>query len=937
MQINSVGNVHFATPKQNFKGSSAVSSPIQSTPSAQSVPLETSKSYASPQITQGYKELETFDVPYVGKGKLYELANGHKVVLIPKVAPTLIYTSVGVGNYNEPAATKETSHLLEHLLGNYCFKPKDKEAEAILNKTGAETNAQTSDTATSYYIKAPINDEDDFEKLIRVQSETLKNTKFTPEEVENEKDIIIQELSAKGGFTSDLLLANRLGLKDSFNLKESDPMLVPYSVSTVKNIKKEDLINYYNTFYQPKNMITTIIGSVDDNSIKTIAKYLGKTQTPPLILNQTEYPELSIDNPIQKTIRRDVRSLDKNGELAHIMLSFVGPNNNDEKDMLVSYALREAFRAKIDENDKYLDCIISSDTLSLKKGVPDLIRIFALESNSDVEDTLKTIYSIVYDLAQKPISNKELQVVKNQMRDRASSASENSFLTAVMKSEEVGLSKKFSAKTEEKFIDSLTAQDIQYIAKKYLDLNKASLVVVHPQEKPKVSPFDKVKSANRPSFTGNVDQLSTKDIHEYLLPNNLRVVIDSRPGVTRSTVNFDLHSTKTLYNNPEASVHLAYSLISKEHKKMLDDKAITFEYDADSQQIYSKFSGSPDKTLEMIDYATGTLLYPDFSRKQFDKVKKVFMEDESSAEPEPKTIGSLVNDEMLKGSPYKYVEGGLKDLQFEDTISLHRQILKNAQGTVYITIPQEKLKDIQPKIFQKLMSIPKMRPHDYNAIFNKYKPQPLEKTKVFTRIDDEKQIKVDKVFKLVESGNIKDRAGLLLLNDILGGGDKSRLFKYLRNDDRLAYSVHSDFNTYIDTGNLSRIILSTTVSSDNKDNLQTVVKEYDKSINELISKPVTKEELDDAKNRLKSDMLIHMETSFSRNSYVSDHYNSFYGAGYQKALLEAFDNMTPEYVQALAKYYFTQPYMLAVAADKETLEVNKEYLKKFGEITECKS
>ena len=67
MQINSVNSARIVQKQQNFKGSSVNSNPLSSSPSYQPMPLEASKAYASPQITQGYKEIETFDVPYIGK------------------------------------------------------------------------------------------------------------------------------------------------------------------------------------------------------------------------------------------------------------------------------------------------------------------------------------------------------------------------------------------------------------------------------------------------------------------------------------------------------------------------------------------------------------------------------------------------------------------------------------------------------------------------------------------------------------------------------------------------------------------------------------------------------------------------------------------------------------------------------------------------------
>lgn len=952
MQIKNTINSQIVQKQQNFKGGSTVSGVNSNAnltdKSCPTIPLDVSKAYASPQITQGYKEIETFEVPYVGKGKLYELANGHKVILIPKLGPTNIYTSVGAGNMNEPAATKEISHLLEHLLADYCTKPKTKEVENILSMTGSEYNASTSDIFTDYYIKAPIAKTEDLEKLIKIQSETLKNTNFTPEEIEKEKDIIIQELNSKGIYTNVVLHSERLSLQNLFNLKDTDDNIMPRSATTVKNIKKEDLINYHNAFYQPKNMVTTIVGSVDENTIKAVAKYMGQiqnsqnpqnSQNSPDSIPATTYPKISTDNLIQKTIRKDVQSLDKNETKSYVNLSLIGPKKNNYKDNMLLYALRETFRDKLSaytkKNEKDIDFGITSDIISLDKNAPSLIKIYGISYDDSVEKDLKAVYSILFDLQQKPISEKELNIIKSTMHDNDSIVSESASSLSYIYSELTALSKSLDGAKDSKFIDSITAQDIQNTAKKYLNFNKASLVVVHPQEKPKVAALDKVEPQKEVSFKGNIDQLQTKDIHEYVLPNNLRVIIDSRPGIARSTIEFDLHSKKTLYNNPEASAVLSKFLASKETKQKMEDQDILLDFYGNSQEITTSIKGTPDKTLEMLGFAAGILLQPDLSPERFDKLKKLLLEINVDA-PGKEYMYQKIDNEWRKGSPYLESMGSIKDLQLNDIKNLHQQILKNAQGTVFITIPPEKLKEIKTEIFQTLLKVPRLQAYDYSVIFNKYKPTPLEKNKIFVEKVDNNQIQIEKIFKIIESGNIKDRAGLLLLSKILGGTENSKLFKYLRNEDGIAYSANSMLNIDFPVSKTAKITLSTTVSAENKENLHKVIDKYDKSLNELISQPVTQEELDYTKAKLKSSFLRSLETSSDRNDVLASYYNSFYGINYQQALFDAIDKMTPDYIQQLAKYYLTQPYLMAISGNKEILEANKNYLANLGEVIECK-
>lgn len=933
MQINSIVSSSIIQKQQNFKGSSINSAPLSNPQSYQPIPLETSKAYASPKITEGYRKIQTFDVPYVGKGNLYELANGHKIILIPKIGPTVINTYVGVGNLNEPKNIKQASHLLEHLLDNNCSDPRDKNVKDILSKIGASYNATTSDYYTRYYITAPIMNQADLENLIKVQTKTIQNINFTDEDITEEKAIINQELDSRGFFTNNALLADNIVIQNLFNLKKSDDIIAIASPSSIKNIKKADLMDYYNAFYQPNNMVTTIVGSVDANTIKTVAKYIGSMQNHSRQIDEAHYPKISTDNLIQRTIRADFKSLNKDTEMAYMDLAFIGPKSDDIRENMLLDALKYIIRARIkdyagqDEDKLYF--YVYSNPISSDKNCPSLIRVQGVSKNFDTEKNLKTVYSILYDLVQNPVSDKELKNMKDKINSNMSYGKESALLLASIFSEIGALSQDLNELNFVKDVNSFSAKDIQDIAKKYLDLNKAALVVVHPYK----TPFDKVKISKDISFSGNVDQLDSKDIHEYLLPNNLRVIIDSRPGIVESTVKVDLHSKKRLYSDPEASAALSTFLPSDETVEYLSKKDIYLDYEANSQEISTTLSGNAAKTLEMLGYSAGILLHPNLSPEKFNKEKEALLQKEkyNSYSVENKNVYKIIGDELLKESPYHYIQGSPKDLTLDDVKMLHKQILKNAQGSVFITLPKENLKDIQGEIFQILMKFPTLQKYDYKTIFNKVDFKPLEKTKIFTETRDDSQIEISQFFKVIESGNIQDRAGLMILNNILGGPGQSLLTEYLRNQDKISYAADSAYIVNKNTGKVSELLLSTTVKA-STENLHKVIDEYNKSINELINKPVTQEKIEAAKTSLRSEILSILESSFGKNSLMSAGYNSFYGVNYDEALLDAIDKMTPEYVQALAKYYLTQHYLMAVVGNKNVIESNNAYLATLGEV-----
>lgn len=929
-----VSNKYFqpvTTQKQNFKGSSVNRDVFAMIPKYNATPLNVAKAYISPQIAQGYKEIETFEVPYVGKGKLYELSNGHRVILIKKIGPTVINTYIGCGNNNELQRQDETCHLLEHLLANFAIKPKEQEIKDILSRSGANYNATTSTLWTSYCTQAPVTKENEIEDLIKLQSDVLKNNNFTQKEIDKEKEIIKQEAIYRNkDKNSGKILLRNLSKNNLFNLKNNIKINCAQKTNDFKSITKESLNNFYNTFYHPQNMVTSIVGNIDDNTIKIFSKYFGQ-KNPPTVKNLTTTNNY-LCKPLEKTLRKDYKNPDPHFKVDLVDLSFVGPQNGNYWDFILMLGLKEHLTQKIIENNINSEKQISLEPFygssSLGNNGHKIFSISGSNNTDETENTLKTLYSIIYDLRQNPISDEELKIVKNKLKAAESTECEKSMYLSDSYAQAVMVSQNVKNDTEYfNVINAMTAQDITNFTKKYLDLNKASIVVIHPQ---KNICNENIKNTKNISFSGNDDLLDVKNIKEYELPNNLRVVIDSRPGVSKSTVRFDLRSKENIIAMPKAPSILAdYFLVPPLMKNKLSNEGISIINGGNSKNLYARVSGEPEDTIKMLNCLTNAVIYPAFSEEEFKNYRKLY--NFESDKPQEEDAIQKFKNELY---PYNDDAGSLKYLQVQDAIFLHKQILDNAQGVITITAPKENLQPIQNNILNTLRKLPKFKKFDYSAIFNSSKDEMIKKTKILLIPIKDNQVEIEKHFKIKESGNINDIAGLSVLNKLLGGSEDSKLFNKLRNENKIAYAPYSTYDRENCDGKFSKITLSASIAANDKD-LKTVIEEYDITEKELINNLVTKKEIENAKNKLKNDLLCKMETSEGRNEFLANNYNSFYGINYQKELFDAIDRVTPEQIQKLAKYYLTQPYLMSVNGNKGVIDNSKVYLKGLGEVINC--
>jgi len=145
----------------------------------------------------------------------------------------------------------------------------------------------------------------------------------------------------------------------------------------------------------------------------------------------------------------------------------------------------------------------------------------------------------------------------------------------------------------------------------------------------------------------------------------------------------------------------------------------------------------------------------------------------------------------------------------------------------------------------------------------------------------------------------------LVLNTILGGGMSSRLFQTVREERGLAYSIYSDLNPYSDTGSLC--VYAGTSSDRAIQVVQLVMEEFRRLKNE----PLPADELRRAKDQLKGNLLLSLESSTSRMSNLARqqmHFNYFFG---MQEILDKVESITEDQVLAMANHLF-QPEMVAV-------------------------
>jgi predicted Zn-dependent peptidase len=152
----------------------------------------------------------------------------------------------------------------------------------------------------------------------------------------------------------------------------------------------------------------------------------------------------------------------------------------------------------------------------------------------------------------------------------------------------------------------------------------------------------------------------------------------------------------------------------------------------------------------------------------------------------------------------------------------------------------------------------------------------------------------------VPSPSITDdnRYVTLILNTVLGGGMSSRLFQTIREERGMVYSIYSDLNPYRDTGTLC-IYAGTSVGKA-LEVVDLILIELRKLKEELLSE----EELTRAKDQVKGNILMGLESSNSRMANLARQEMYFQQFFTVDEIIARIDAVQAEQVQTMAQRLF---------------------------------
>ncbi|MGH2460995.1 MAG: M16 family metallopeptidase [Chloroflexota bacterium] len=207
------------------------------------------------------------------------LDNGLRLITsqIPHARSVSASFFVRVGSRNEPEAIQGASHFLEHMLFKGTEKrPTPKDISEAIEGIGGYFNAEAGKELTVYWDKVA---DRHWTTAVEVLGDLLRHSRFDPAEIEKERKVIAEELGMLNDSPGDWvhILADQAMWGDQPLGRD-----VAGTRDSVLSISHDQLLDWFNTFYIPSNLVISVAGPIEHEAVRAeIDRQLGKWDGPP--------------------------------------------------------------------------------------------------------------------------------------------------------------------------------------------------------------------------------------------------------------------------------------------------------------------------------------------------------------------------------------------------------------------------------------------------------------------------------------------------------------------------------------------------------------------------------------------------------------------------------------------------------------------------------
>jgi predicted Zn-dependent peptidase len=195
------------------------------------------------------------------------LRGGARLVIAPMAerASASVVLMFGVGSRYEDDRVGGVSHFIEHLFFKGTRRrPTSKEIAEAIEGVGGVINASTDKEVTTYWTRVPA---DHLELAIDVLFDIVTDSKLTPDDIDRERMVILEELKMYQDLPQDYVHSLFEEVMWPGHPLGRD---IGGSLESVSGISRDDLVDYLAHHYSLPRLVASLSGGIDPERVEAM-------------------------------------------------------------------------------------------------------------------------------------------------------------------------------------------------------------------------------------------------------------------------------------------------------------------------------------------------------------------------------------------------------------------------------------------------------------------------------------------------------------------------------------------------------------------------------------------------------------------------------------------------------------------------------------------
>jgi predicted Zn-dependent peptidase len=168
---------------------------------------------------------------------------------------------VGVGSRDEAQGQHGSTHFLEHLLFKGTKRRTALEIASAFDEVGGESNAATAKESTCYFARVL---DTDLPMAIDVIADMITGAVLDPAEMEQERDVILEEIAMDSDDPTDVAHENFVAA-----VLGTHPLGRPIggTPAAIRAVARDSVWEHYRRYYRPDELVITAAGGLEHDVV----------------------------------------------------------------------------------------------------------------------------------------------------------------------------------------------------------------------------------------------------------------------------------------------------------------------------------------------------------------------------------------------------------------------------------------------------------------------------------------------------------------------------------------------------------------------------------------------------------------------------------------------------------------------------------------------